>query len=126
MSKRKDQKEHDEMIIALTSHLRHHGHTNVKADIDGYIQPEPVAGPAAKTRCIPDVTSTFGGEFVFEVETSDSIDEAHTELQWNVLATDSQAKDKRFIIVVPKGADKHARHRAKELGIPVNDVWTVR
>jgi len=114
------------MIIALTSHLRFNGHTNVKADIEGYMQPEPITGDPAGIRHIPDVTSTNGRDFIFEVETTDSIDEPHTAAKWHLFADDSQKHEKRFIVVVPQGADMQARRRAQELGIAVNDIWTVR
>jgi hypothetical protein len=114
------------MIIALTSHLRFNGHTNVKADIEGYTQPEPITGGKAGVRHIPDVTSTSGSDFIFEVETADSIDEPQTAAKWHVIAADSQKHEKRFIVVVPQGSDMLARRRARELGVAVNDVWTVR
>lgn len=126
MTKRKSQAEHDEMIVALTSHLRHNGHTNVRADIEGYVKPDSIMGGKAGEGFIPDVTSSYGKEFIFEVETADSIDEAHTGDQWHSFAADSAACDKNFIVVVPKGADKQARLRAEILGIAVKDVWTVR
>jgi len=114
------------MIIALTSHLRHSGHTNVKADLEGYIRPETITGGKTGGGFIPDVTSACGKAFIFEVETADSIDEAHTEDQWHSFAADSAAREKNFIVVVPKGTDKQARLRAKALGIAVKDVWTIR
>lgn len=114
------------MIIALTSHLRHNGHKNVKADIEGYMKPEMIVAGMAGGGFTPDVTSTNGKEFIFEVETSDSIDEPHTEAQWRSFSANSAEYKKNFVIVVPKGADKKARLRADALGIAINDVWTVR
>jgi hypothetical protein len=126
LTKRKSQAEHDEMIIALTSHLRHNGHKNVRADIEGYIRPKAIPDGKAGNGLIPDVTSSCGKEFIFEIETADSIDEAHTENQWRSFAAYSAARNKNFIVVVPKGVDKQARLRAETLGVAVKDIWTVR
>jgi hypothetical protein len=125
MAKRRDQSKHDSMVKSVADHVSENGHTNVKADIEGYDRPELIYWENTKKGHIPDVTSTSGTQYIFEVETEDSIDDSHTEDQWKLFSANAQQDSKKFIVVVPKGYDQQARTRAKQLGVTLHDVWTV-
>jgi hypothetical protein len=125
MAKRKSQSNHHAMVRTLASHLERKEHTDVKADIKGYAQPELLYWGATQKGHISDVTSNRGRDFVFEVETVDSINHTHTEDQWKLFSANAKQYSKQFIVVVPKGSEAQAWQRAKLLGITLDDVWSV-
>lgn len=125
MTKRRNQEEHDSMVRAVAKHVKENGHSNIKADLPGYDKPDLIYWESTKEGHIPDVTSTKNQGYIFEVETDDSIDDSHTEDQWKLFSANAKQHSKKFIVVVPKGSEQQARQRAKQLGINVDDVWTV-
>ena len=125
MAKRRNQEEHDSMVKAVAKYLKENGHSNIKADLLGYDKPDLIYWESTKKGHIPDVTSTKNQEYIFEVETDDSIDDSHTEDQWKLFSAYAEQYSKKFIVVVPKELEQQARQRAKQLGIKVDDVWIV-
>lgn len=125
MAKRGNQAGHDSMVKSIVNHIKGQGHSNIKADLEGYEQPELIIWSSTKKGHVPDVTSTKNQEYIFEVETDDSIDDSHTEDQWRLFSANAKEHSKTFIVVVPKGSETQAWQRVKELGINVDDVWTV-
>ena len=125
MTKRSNQEEHDSMVRAVANHIKENGHSNIKADLPGYDQPDLIYWESTKKGRIPDVTSIKNQGYIFEVETADSIDDSHTEDQWKLFSANAKEHSKKFIVVVPKGSEQQARQRFKELSISVDDVWTV-
>jgi GTP-sensing pleiotropic transcriptional regulator CodY len=106
-------------------------HINVKADISGYNKPEMIYWKSTKKGHIPDITSNFDKvyarpeQYIFEVETEDSIDDSHTEDQWKLFSAKGQEFRKRFIVIVPRGCKQQALARAKQIGATLWDVWTL-
>jgi len=125
MAKRRNQSEHDSMVQSVATHVENNGHSNVKADIPDYKRPDKIIWDTTKKGHIPDVTSTKNQDFIFEIETDDSINDSHTEDQWKLFSANAKQYSKKFIIVVPKGSDQKAWQRVRDLGIDVDDVWTV-
>ena len=125
MAKRRDQSKHDSMVKSVADHVSNDGHTNVKADIAGYDRPELIYWESTKKGHIPDVTSASDTQYIFEVETDDSINDSHTEDQWKLFSANAQQKSKKLIVVVPKGSEQQAWGRAEQLGVSLHDVWTV-
>lgn len=125
MPKRRSQSDHDDMVRTLASHLKQNQHTDVKADIEGYTQPALLHWETTQQGHIPDVTSTRGHDFLFEVETADSINDTHTQDQWKLFSANAKQHSKSFVVVVPKGSEAEARQRAQLLGVALLDVWTV-
>lgn len=125
MAKRRDQSQHNSMVEAVAAHINQNGHSNVKADLQGYKQPDLIYCERTKKGHIPDVTSTMNYGYVFEVETEDSIYDSHTEDQWRLFSANAREHQKSFVVVVPKGFEQHAHQRARDLSITIDDVWTV-
>lgn len=125
MAKRRNQSEHDSMVKAIVNHVKANGHSDIKADLEGYEKPELIYWSSTKKGYYPDITSTKRQNYIFEVETDDSINDSHTEDQWKLFSANAKEHSKTFIVVVPKGSETQAWQRVKELGINVDDVWTV-
>ena len=125
MAKRRNQSEHDSMVQSVATHVENDGHSDIKADVPGYDRPDLITWKTTKKGHIPDVTSTKNQNYIFEVETDDSIDDSHTEDQWTLFSANAKKYSKKFIVVVPKGSDQKAWRRARDLGIDIDDVWTV-
>ncbi len=125
MAKRRNQSEHDSMVKSMIAHIKAWGHDDIKADLEGYEKPELIYWPNTKKGHYPDITSTKSQNYIFEVETIDSINDSHTEDQWKLFSANAKEHSIMFIVVVPKGAGAEARQRVGELGIIVDDVWTV-
>jgi len=125
LAKRRDQSKHDSMVKSVADHVSTTRHTNVKADIAGYNAPDMIYWENSKKGHIPDVTSSSDTHYIFEVETDDSINDPHTEDQWKLFSANAQQYSKKFIVVVPKGSEQQARMRANQLGVTLDDVWTV-
>jgi len=125
MAKRINQTEHNSMVKSVVNHVRADGHSNIKADLEGYDKPELIYWERTKKGYYPDVTSTKSQNYMFEVETDDSINDLHTEDQWKLFSANARANSKKFIVVVPKGSEQQAWQRVRELGIFVDNVWTV-
>ena len=125
MTKRRNQEEHDSMVRAVVKNVKENGHSNIKADLQGYEKPKLIYWKSKKEGYIPGVTSTKNQGYIFGIETDYSIDDSHTEDQWRLFSANAKQHSKKFIVVVPKGSEQQARQRAKQLGINVDDVWTV-
>ena len=126
MAKRKDQSKHDKMIKAIAEYLKRNNHENIKADISEYNQPATITWKNSGKGHIPDLTSQKNRvSYIFEIETSDSIDDSHTEDQWRLFSLNAEQHSKKFIVVVPKNSEQSAWNRAKKLKINVDDVFTV-
>ena len=86
---------------------------------------------STKKEHIPDITSNFDKvyaspeQYIFEVETEDSIDDSHTEDQWKLFSAKGQEFRKRFIVIVPTGCKQQALARAKQIGATLWGVWTL-
>lgn len=120
MAKRQNQSDHDRMVRALTNRPLAPGET-ILADIEGFHKPSIIYGH------IPDVQiekwpfnsyGTILKDTIFEVETHDSISDAHTAEQWREFAGWAHAAPNRFfVIVIPQGSALEAMARARNLGI---------
>jgi hypothetical protein len=125
MAVRKNQAEHETMVRSLAIHLKEQGHSDIKVDLFGGPIPDGIYWETRKIGYIPDVTSTKGQHYLFEVETDDSIDDAHTADEWSLFAANAKRESKLFIVVVPKGSEQVAWQRAQTLGITLDGVWPV-
>ena len=135
MVERSNQIEHDSMVRSVANYLKENGHSNIKADLEGYEKPELIYWSSTKkghypdvTSNYPDVTSTKSKGYIFEVETDDTITELHTGDQWKLFSENAKINLKAFIVVVPKESETKAWDRVTEMrgiGITVNNVWTV-
>ena len=125
MAKRKYQSNHDQMVRDVYNYLISNGFRNVKADLKGLAQPELIYWTSTENGHIPDLTASRNGtRQIFEIETSDSIFDQHTENQWKLFAANAQQDGKTFFVVVPKGSEDLAKSRLAQVDIQA-EVWTV-
>ena len=119
MAKRKSQSDHDSMVKGVADFFIKEKHSNVKADLTGYTQPDILKWKGKTSGHIPDVTTDENGSFniIVEVETDDSINDQHTADQWKLFAAYAKRDKARFLIVVPKGSENKAENRKSTLGL---------
>ena len=117
-TKRTNQGLHDRIVQMVANHVRSLGYRPVCADLAGCKQPAPIDGH------IPDVTGYFRGHLglICEVETSDSISDAHAGSQWSAFSRQAVLSRARFAVAVPKGYAQSAQNRLGQLGLSAL-VW---
>ena len=125
MATRKSQTSHDQMVWDVYNHLISNSYRDVKADLQSLTKPDLIHWTSNKKGHIPDLTAKYNGnEFIFEVETTDSIFDQHTEDQWRLFAANANQYGKSFRVVVPKSSKEAVDSRLNQLGIQA-DIWTV-
>jgi len=113
------------MVRDVYNYLISNGFGNVKADLKGLAQPELIYWTSTEKGHIPDLTASRNGtRHIFEIETSDSIFDQHTEDQWKLFAANARQDGKTFYVVVTKGSEDLAKSRLAQLDIQA-EVWTV-
>lgn len=120
MAKRSDPTEHRKLLASLAVYLESNNFENIKVDgFDAYEQPDEVRGSH-----IPDATAEKSGtEYIYEVETKDSINDTHTRDQWGAFAGEAANYGwKRFIVVVPKGHKNEAEQRVFMLDLNIDGI----
>lgn len=119
MAKRKDLKEHKKLVARLSVFLEQNNYSNIEVDdLDDYKTPDKIGDSH-----IPDVTAEKSGtEYIFEVETADSIDDSHTREQWKTFAREAAGYEWKRFIVVPQGSKKDAYQRAFMLDLNIDDI----
>ncbi|HNT26574.1 MAG TPA: hypothetical protein PKH10_00210 [bacterium] len=118
MGKRLVQSDHDLMVAAYAKDLMKLGY-EVAVDLPGLITPAQIG------EHIPDITAKDPGTgkfHVFEVETSDSINDEHTASQWLTFAVAAAIGNSQFHVIVPKAAYLSACLRVKALTLNNVDV----
>lgn len=112
MKKRESQSDHDAMVRKTMEMCINKGYSDVRADLPDELQPEQI------NNFKPDVTGKISyWFFIFEVETDDSINDKHTEMQWKAFADYAKENLQTFFVVVPEGSLNKAKHRLDELCI---------
>lgn len=109
---------HDQMVRGLANHLWGEGWTNVRADLRSWA----LGSPPVVGHYRPDIYAVDRHriEWIFEVETSDSIGIAHTREQWRQFSLSTY----RFGILVPAAALGDAQLAANLYGIDVDAWWS--
>jgi hypothetical protein len=125
MATRRNQSDHDIMVRSVARHVKEQGHSDIKVNLFGYETPDQIYWGTTNKGHTPDVTSTNIKQFIFDVETGDSITDPQTEDQWKLFSAHARQQSKTFVVVVPKGFEQQARQRAADLGIKLDDVWIV-
>lgn len=112
MAKRNDKSQHDKMIFETITIIENAGFENIKADVPGYALPNQI------TPHIPDISATNNRIIhIFEVETGDTVTDAHTESQWTTFAKYAEENGSVFHVVVPKEYEDNAESQKGFLGI---------
>ena len=113
---------HDKMVGQLVSTLKTKGYWDIKADLPGHNKPDKITWENGEGY-IPDITARGSdGFFIFEIETSDSLDLPHSWSQWRLFSAYAQKFGASFYLVVPSNAVVKAKIKLRELGIAVKDV----
>ena len=108
----------EQMLGSLVRSLSKSDFSNVKADFDGLIPPEPIYGSR------PDATAWRDREYIFNMETDVSVKGAHCDIKWRDFGKYAQNADARFCVIVPKSAALIARIRLALMDIDA-DVFTI-
>lgn len=125
MTTRKNQSEHDGMIMSLVAHLKESKFTSIRADLPDHTQPVKITWKSSGDGHIPDASAVFDGtDYLFEVETDDSIGIDHTRSQWELFSANAKQYGKKFIVVVPKASEGKASAEILKQGYSA-EVWTV-
>jgi len=119
---RQSQLHHDRMVKAIADFLVERDFADVRADIAGFAKPLEITTDKDGSARIPDVTGRGQFFVVFEVETSDSIDDAHTQEQWGSFAAWAKRNGAAFYIAVPEASKQRATERAAQLGVEAKIV----
>ena len=118
MTKRKNQTDHDDVVLTTANYLVNKLYTDVKADVDDYETPTKIIWSKTNDGHVPDITAKYNAvEHIWEIETKDSISIAHTKSQWQLFSTFAVQHDAVFHIVVPEGCSEEAEEQAKEWDI---------
>jgi len=135
LTKRKSQSNHDFMVSTLVDFLMANNYHTVKADLPTsnqskfapiFLSPEQTLYcPNTKKGQKPDASAEKNNQkYIFEVETEDSINDAHTKSQWELFSINAKQHKKEFIICVPKDYELLAQLRIIDLNIQAS-VWII-
>ena len=109
---------HDKMIKQLAESLISKKFRDVKADHPDFPEkPAPIVLEPFASFHIPDVTAMGIQMVLFEVETDDTINDAHTQEQWKLFASYAHVNRAEFWVVVPKASMEDAQTRLATLGL---------
>lgn len=125
MAIRSAQEEHDRMVAALAQGLVKEGYQDVRADVEAFDPPNELVWEDEEEGFVPDITGEKERLVIIEVETADSIHDAHTEAEWAMFAAAALIKGGVFIVAVPRRAVDDARARLRALQIEAT-VWGLR
>jgi len=110
---------HDDMVKVVVDYLKAHGFTSIKAEIEGYSCPEEIEWKVSKIKHRPAVSCFKGAtNYIFEIETEDSISNDHTQSQCKLFAAYAAEHQCKFILAVPEGVMQAAKDQLAK--------WNVR
>jgi hypothetical protein len=97
---------HEFLMAKLVERIIYHQGEAIRAHNYGnYPCPQKLIWPTTQQGHVPDVTAViYGTEFVFEVETDDTIMSDHTKSQLELFAAYAQHANAVCCLVVPKDA----------------------
>lgn len=112
------QEAHDRLVQQLAELLVEKRFRDVRADINGSdALPEKIFCGMACSGTTPDVTAVGIQHLLFEVETTDSLDDEHIREEWPLFASYARDRSAEFWVVVPKESKRVAITRMEQLGI---------
>ena len=128
MSKRFSQTEHDALLLNLGEFCLEQGFSELRLDLpDAFCaRPDTLRLLQSDQFETPDASGMFEGqEYIFEVETEDSVEDEHTVSQWRIIAEYTAETGKKMVIAVPGQAVETVWRRLEELGIKGAEVWAL-
>lgn len=115
---------HDSMVEKLVAFLVEKGHTDIKCALPDYTQPLQISWKDGDGH-IPDVTSTHDKtNHIFEVETTDTIDDEHTISQLKLFSANAKQYSKVFVVVVPKASKDDIQTVLTNNSVSAT-IWTI-
>ena len=115
-----DQQAHDGLVITLARRIHStFGEKLLALDYPGHAKPDTIRHPLSGEQHRPDLVATHGFKtYMIEVETSSSINDAHTTSQWQAFSYWArQGLGRGFIVAVPRGQGQAALIRLAQLRI---------
>ena len=102
--------EHDRLVEKLRTRLVSNLFSDIKVDLPGYVKPDRIVWIDTQRGHEPDATAYYlAKQYVFEVETADSLGGDHTYEQCRLFAAYVRNRLAEFILVVPIGSALDAR-----------------
>lgn len=114
---------HTSILESLVDGLVAAGFVSVTADLSGWETPTKIVWNETQEGHRPDARAwTSGREFIFEVETAETIAIEHTRQQCRLFAAYANPRGGKFILVVPDGDQVRAKAQLVRWGI-AGEVW---
>lgn len=110
--------EHDRLVEKLRARLVSALFSDIKVDLPGYLKPERIVWTDTQRGHEPDATAYYlAKQYVFEIETADSIGDDHTYEQCRLFAAYVRDRFAKFALVVPIGSALAARSQLSRWGL---------
>ena len=104
--------EHDRLVEKLRARLVSNLFSDIKADLPGYVKPDRIVWTDTQRGHEPDATAYFfAKQYLYEVETADSLGNDHTYEQCRLFAAYVRNRLAEFSLVVPIGSGAAARYQ---------------
>lgn len=103
-------KSHDFLMSKLIEQIIYDGGTAIRAyDFGDFECPKKIVLPTSQVAHVPDVTAIISGkEFIYEVETAESLFSDHTRSQLELFGAYARQANAVCCLVVPKKVQIHA------------------
>lgn len=120
------QSKHDYMITSLVRYLIEQGYTDIKSSHLGHFQnPDEMPGRNGSKYTSDVIAWKDGKQFVFEVETTETIDLDYTREQFEAFYDYARGNQAEFSVLVPKKCEGAAKSVLENLDMPEVKVWTI-
>ena len=120
-----NKRHHDGLLRILAEVLSrpHNRFEFVCADLPGWVRPKRIVDERTGEASVPDAQARLGGqEFVFEVETAQTLGLAHTRRQCALFSGYAVLRGGEFVLVVPNGEQRRAQRQLERWAIRAM-VW---
>lgn len=120
------QSKHDYMITSLVRYLIEQGYTNIRSTHLGHFEdPTEMPGRSGSTYKSDVIAWKEEKEYIFEVETSETIDLDYTREQFEAFYDYAQHHNAEFNVLVPKKSESQVKHLLNDMNMPDVKIWTI-
>ena len=120
------QSKHDYMITSLVRYLIEQGYSNIKSSHLGHFEnPTEMPGRTGNTYSSDVIAWKEGKEYIFEVETSDTLDLDYTREQFEAFYDYARDHHAEFNVLVPKKSESMVKHLLNNMEMSEVKVWTI-
>jgi hypothetical protein len=122
-----NKRSHDNLLQLLMQVLGgpNHGFEHLRADLHGWAKPERILSPVTGDGYTPDASAWLWlgfTEYIFEVETADTLSLEHTRRRCHVFSDHATKHGAEFVLVVPLGLQARASRQLSAWRITAQ-VW---